>query len=96
LDVGSVNIPYLLAHYLRRFAARRKNGALISEVIDMAELPDAAAGAPKVAEDAPIIDEGDQRLAGRHFSHSMGPFGGAHLQHSRDAPGRGLARPAPP
>ncbi|GJW90838.1 hypothetical protein Tco_0168391 [Tanacetum coccineum] len=26
----------------------------------------------------------------------MGPFGGAHLQHSRDAPGRGLARPSLP
>ncbi|GKD57825.1 hypothetical protein Tco_1291212 [Tanacetum coccineum] len=34
--------------------------------------------------------------AGRHFRHSMGPSRGAHLQHSRDAPGRGLARPAPP
>ncbi|GJV59142.1 hypothetical protein Tco_1465242 [Tanacetum coccineum] len=133
LDVGSVNIPYLLARYLRRFAARRKNGDLISEelpVIDMAELPDVAAGAPEVAEDAPVIDEGGQvfrhpcrhlssqhhhllrvglclrdwgdlrrsswRLADRHFRHSMGPFGGAHLQHSRDAPGRGLARPTPP
>ncbi|GJR76341.1 hypothetical protein Tco_0088706 [Tanacetum coccineum] len=30
LDVGSVNIPYLLARYLRRFAARRKSGAHIS------------------------------------------------------------------
>ncbi|GJX48804.1 hypothetical protein Tco_0273994 [Tanacetum coccineum] len=30
LDVRSVNIPYLLARYLRRFAARRKSGALIS------------------------------------------------------------------
>ncbi|GJW70646.1 hypothetical protein Tco_0127563 [Tanacetum coccineum] len=30
LDVGSVNIPYLLARYLRRFATRRKSGALIS------------------------------------------------------------------
>ncbi|GJZ25036.1 hypothetical protein Tco_0562495 [Tanacetum coccineum] len=29
LDVGSVNIPYLLACYLRIFVARRKNGALI-------------------------------------------------------------------
>ncbi|GKA14377.1 hypothetical protein Tco_0694023 [Tanacetum coccineum] len=29
LDVGSVNIPYLLARYLRRFAAWRKSGALI-------------------------------------------------------------------
>nr|GEV87697.1 putative reverse transcriptase domain-containing protein [Tanacetum cinerariifolium] len=30
LDVGSVNIPYLLARYPRRFAAGRKSGALIS------------------------------------------------------------------
>nr|GEU44588.1 hypothetical protein [Tanacetum cinerariifolium] len=29
LDVGSVNIPYLLARYLRRFAAERKSGALV-------------------------------------------------------------------
>ncbi|GKC47145.1 hypothetical protein Tco_1064867, partial [Tanacetum coccineum] len=29
LDVGSVNIPYLLARYLRRFATGRKSGALI-------------------------------------------------------------------
>nr|GEW68928.1 hypothetical protein [Tanacetum cinerariifolium] len=29
LDVGSVNIPYLLARYLRRFDAGRKNEALI-------------------------------------------------------------------
>ncbi|GJT81729.1 hypothetical protein Tco_1056071 [Tanacetum coccineum] len=115
LDVGSVNIPYLLARYLRRFAAGRKSGALISRaqfvaqlaehfrllteerhwgltvimrelpVIDMAELvrlqiymeiddtwewvalgperqPDAAAGAPEAAEDAPIADEGDQAV----------------------------------
>ncbi|GKB61006.1 hypothetical protein Tco_0917192 [Tanacetum coccineum] len=30
MDVGSVNVPYLLAMYLRLFAARRKSGALIS------------------------------------------------------------------
>ncbi|GKD69803.1 hypothetical protein Tco_1323893 [Tanacetum coccineum] len=30
LDVGSVNIPYLLARYLRRFAIGRKSRALIS------------------------------------------------------------------
>ncbi|GKB34531.1 hypothetical protein Tco_0879473 [Tanacetum coccineum] len=30
MDVGSVNIPYLLARYLRLFAARRKSGAFIS------------------------------------------------------------------
>ncbi|GKD44524.1 hypothetical protein Tco_1269169 [Tanacetum coccineum] len=30
LDVGLVNIPYILARYLRRFAAERKSGAHIS------------------------------------------------------------------
>ncbi|GJV68361.1 hypothetical protein Tco_1483870 [Tanacetum coccineum] len=30
MDVGSVNVPYLLARYLRLFAAGRKSGALIS------------------------------------------------------------------
>ncbi|GKF79746.1 hypothetical protein Tco_0235314, partial [Tanacetum coccineum] len=39
---------------------------------------------------------GSWRLAGRYFRHSMGPSGVAHLQHFREAPGRGLARPAPP
>ncbi|GJS72938.1 hypothetical protein Tco_0705779 [Tanacetum coccineum] len=113
MDVGSVNIPYLLARYLRLFAVGRKSGAHISggqfvarlaghfglltaeilggltvialklPIIDMGELvrlqicmkvddtrawvamrperqPDAAAGAPNVAQDAPIVDEGDQ------------------------------------
>ncbi|GKD81166.1 hypothetical protein Tco_1348005 [Tanacetum coccineum] len=90
MDVGSVNVPYLLARYMRLFATRRKSGAHISRgqfvarladhfglltteivggltviapelpVTDMAEHPDAAAGAPTDAEDAPIIDEGGQ------------------------------------
>ncbi|GKG44898.1 hypothetical protein Tco_0486336, partial [Tanacetum coccineum] len=40
MDVGSVNIPYLLARYLRLFASGRKQGALIfgGHFIDMAEL----------------------------------------------------------
>ncbi|GKE06917.1 hypothetical protein Tco_1398935 [Tanacetum coccineum] len=115
LDIGSVNIPYLLARYLRRFVVGRKSGAHISggqfvgrlaehfglltaeilggltviapelPFIDMAELvrlqicaqfddtwawvamgperqPDAATGAPAVAEDAPAVDEGDQAV----------------------------------
>ncbi|GKB42107.1 hypothetical protein Tco_0887049 [Tanacetum coccineum] len=73
LDVGSINIPYLLARYLRRFAAGRKSGAHISagEVTDCMEVddtwawvaigperqPDAAVGAPAVVEDAPAVDE---------------------------------------
>ncbi|GKE88092.1 hypothetical protein Tco_1565567, partial [Tanacetum coccineum] len=92
LDVGSVNIPYLLARYLRRFTVGRKSRAYISggqfiarlaehfglliveilqglmviapilPVIDMAELPDATAGAPEAAEDAPVDDEGGQAV----------------------------------
>nr|GEV72877.1 hypothetical protein [Tanacetum cinerariifolium] len=41
MDVGSVNIPYLLAQYLRSYASGRKRGAMISSgqfVIDMDEL----------------------------------------------------------
>ncbi|GKF93651.1 hypothetical protein Tco_0283351 [Tanacetum coccineum] len=30
MDVGSVNVPYLLARYLRLFASGRKQGAMIS------------------------------------------------------------------
>ncbi|GKC67702.1 hypothetical protein Tco_1100300, partial [Tanacetum coccineum] len=30
IDVGSLNVPYLLARYLRLFASRRKQGAMIS------------------------------------------------------------------
>ncbi|GKC51199.1 hypothetical protein Tco_1073944 [Tanacetum coccineum] len=95
MDVGSVNVPYLLARYLRLFAAGRKSGANISGGQFVARLaehfglmiaeilgglticvhfddtwawvamgpkrqPDAAAGAPDDAEDAPIIDEGGQ------------------------------------
>ncbi|GKE35946.1 hypothetical protein Tco_1455268 [Tanacetum coccineum] len=115
MDVNLVNIPYLLARYLRLFAARRKSRAHISRgqfvaqlpehfglltaeilggltviapelpIIDMAELvrlqicveiddtwawvamglerqPDAAAGAPAIAEDALAVDEGDQAI----------------------------------
>ncbi|GJV76794.1 hypothetical protein Tco_1508378 [Tanacetum coccineum] len=43
IDIDSVNIPYLLARYLRRFASRRKRNGLTVivrdlPVIDMAEL----------------------------------------------------------
>ncbi|GJU74686.1 hypothetical protein Tco_1266091 [Tanacetum coccineum] len=112
LDVGSVNILYLLSRYVRRFASGRKSGAYISggqyvarlaehfglltteilggltviapelSIIDIGKLvrlqicmevddrawvamglerqPDAAAGALRVAQDAPIVDEGGQ------------------------------------
>ncbi|GKC14794.1 hypothetical protein Tco_1011576, partial [Tanacetum coccineum] len=88
LDVGSVNIPYLLARYLRRFTFGRKSGVHISSGQFVARLaehfrlltaeilggltfddtwawvamgperhPDATAGSPAVAKDAPAIDE---------------------------------------
>ncbi|GKA67356.1 hypothetical protein Tco_0767164 [Tanacetum coccineum] len=113
MDIDLVNVPYLLARYLRMFAAGRKSGAHISGgqfvtrlaehfgllttkilqgltviapallVIDMAELVrlqiykqlddtwawvamgperqvDDAPGAPRVAQDAPVINEGGQ------------------------------------
>ncbi|GKC20935.1 hypothetical protein Tco_1023085 [Tanacetum coccineum] len=95
MDVGSVNVPYLLARYLRLFTVGRKSGAHISDGQFVARLaehfglltaeilgglticvhfddtwallaigperqPIAAAGAPAVVEDAPIIDEGGQ------------------------------------
>ncbi|GKC43564.1 hypothetical protein Tco_1061286, partial [Tanacetum coccineum] len=86
MDVDSVNVPYLLARYLRLFTAGRKSEAHISggqfvarlaehfglltakilrgftviapdlPIIDMAELPDAAAHTPRVAQDALVID----------------------------------------
>ncbi|GJY24014.1 hypothetical protein Tco_0397672 [Tanacetum coccineum] len=78
--VGSVNIPYLLARYLRLFVAGRKSGAhifggqFVSRLQISVELDDtwawvamgperqhdAAADAHVDAEDAPIVDEGDQ------------------------------------
>ncbi|GKB62955.1 hypothetical protein Tco_0919141, partial [Tanacetum coccineum] len=86
MDIDSVNVPYLLARYLRLFASRRKQGVMIFKVrelpiIEMDELvrpqickeiddtwawvasgrerqPDATAGAPGDAEDAPAVVEG--------------------------------------
>ncbi|GKA39201.1 hypothetical protein Tco_0731752, partial [Tanacetum coccineum] len=81
-----VNIPYLLARYLRLIAVGRKSRAHISGRQFVARLaehfglltaeilqgltawvamgperqPDVMAGAPKVAQDAPTIDEGVQ------------------------------------
>ncbi|GJW75563.1 hypothetical protein Tco_0134933 [Tanacetum coccineum] len=91
MDVDSVNVPYLLARYLRLFVAGRKSGVHISggqfvtrlaehfglltaeilgrltfddtwawEAMGPERQPIAAAGAPVVAEDALIIDEGGQ------------------------------------
>nr|GEW79524.1 hypothetical protein [Tanacetum cinerariifolium] len=76
MDVGSVNVPYLLARYLRLFGDGRKIGAHMSggqlqicEQLDdmwawVALGPerqlDAMVGAPETAEDAPAMDEGGQ------------------------------------
>ncbi|GJT40483.1 hypothetical protein Tco_1010497 [Tanacetum coccineum] len=58
MDVGSVNVPYLLARLLTK---ERLYGltVIVRElpVIDMAELI-VAAGAPEAAENAPVADEG--------------------------------------
>nr|GEZ21772.1 hypothetical protein [Tanacetum cinerariifolium] len=77
LDVGSANIPYLLARYLRMFASGRKRGVMISEGQFVAHLaehfglltdpgperqPNATAGALKVAKGAPDVDEGAQAV----------------------------------
>ncbi|GKB90358.1 hypothetical protein Tco_0962630 [Tanacetum coccineum] len=62
MDVDSVNIPYLLARYLRRFTLRRKSGAIISGALGPERQPNAAAGALKVAEGAPDVDEGAQAV----------------------------------
>ncbi|GJU90643.1 hypothetical protein Tco_1303066 [Tanacetum coccineum] len=55
MDVGSVNIPYLLARYLRLFASRRKQGAMISR-----EAAQCYGWCHKAAEDALVVDEGSK------------------------------------
>ncbi|GJT91833.1 hypothetical protein Tco_1080678 [Tanacetum coccineum] len=67
LDVGSVNIPYLLAWYLRRFATGRKSGAHISGGQFMARLAEhfglltmeILGGLTVIALVLPIIDMGE-------------------------------------
>nr|GEU61772.1 hypothetical protein [Tanacetum cinerariifolium] len=73
MDVSSVNVPYLLARYLRLFSSRRKQGAMIFggqiiyKVLDdtyawIASRPkrqsNAMACAPEATKDAPAVDEG--------------------------------------
>ncbi|GKE95524.1 hypothetical protein Tco_1580379, partial [Tanacetum coccineum] len=68
MDVGSVNVHYLLARYLRLFAAGRWAICCIICVelddtwawvaMGLERQPVSAAGAPAVTEDALIIDEG--------------------------------------
>ncbi|GKD00253.1 hypothetical protein Tco_1170527 [Tanacetum coccineum] len=66
MDRGVANIPYLLAQYLFRHAEGRKSGARLSRghfigrLAHYFGLPDATAGAPGAAKDAPAVDEGAQ------------------------------------
>ncbi|GJZ60205.1 hypothetical protein Tco_0616021 [Tanacetum coccineum] len=64
LDVGLVNIPYLLARYLKRFAARERAGRIFLAWVAMEpeRQPDAAAGAPADVGDPPIVNEGNQAV----------------------------------
>ncbi|GJW81516.1 hypothetical protein Tco_0145491 [Tanacetum coccineum] len=58
-----VNVPYLLARYLRMFASRRKQRAMISRAPGPKRQPDAATGAPETAEDAHVADEGASAIS---------------------------------
>ncbi|GJU01936.1 hypothetical protein Tco_1112274 [Tanacetum coccineum] len=71
MDVGSVNIPYLLARYLRMFASGKKREVMISEGRFVAHLakhfgllteqrlqgltPDVVVGAPNISEGAQAV-----------------------------------------
>ncbi|GJY91588.1 hypothetical protein Tco_0506784 [Tanacetum coccineum] len=65
MDVGSVNVPYLLSNYLSLFASRRKQGAMISGGQFVAHLAEhfgfvrsLMLCAPEATKDAPVVDEG--------------------------------------
>nr|GEZ93555.1 hypothetical protein [Tanacetum cinerariifolium] len=86
MDVGTVNVPYLLARYLRLFALGRKQDAIylviFAELDDTWALvapgperqPDGAASAPEAAKDVPIADEGASAIpASLHAPHSPPP-----------------------
>ncbi|GKG44526.1 hypothetical protein Tco_0485964, partial [Tanacetum coccineum] len=67
MDVGSVNVPYLLARYLRLFAAGRKSGAHISGRQFVTRLAghfglltaEILGGLTVIAPELPIIDMGE-------------------------------------
>ncbi|GJV24878.1 retrovirus-related pol polyprotein from transposon opus [Tanacetum coccineum] len=68
MDRGAANVMYLLAQYLFRHAKGRNLAVsgyqedilLGILLITLVWQPDAAAGAPRAAEDAPVVDEGAQ------------------------------------
>ncbi|GJS55656.1 hypothetical protein Tco_0629018 [Tanacetum coccineum] len=84
MDVGSINVPYYWLEILQGLTVI----APALSVIDMAKMVRL-----QICEQ---LDDTWAWVAMGPERHSMGLFEGAHLQHSRDAPGRGLARPAPP
>nr|GEW17828.1 hypothetical protein [Tanacetum cinerariifolium] len=57
MDIGLVNVPYLLPRYLRLFASGRKQRAMISRSLGLERRPDDAAGSPGAAEDALVVDD---------------------------------------
>ncbi|GJS86486.1 hypothetical protein Tco_0769122 [Tanacetum coccineum] len=60
MDVVSINIPYLLARYLRLFASGKKHGVMIFEAPGPERQPGVVVGVHEVAEDAHAVDEGTQ------------------------------------
>ncbi|GKC26848.1 hypothetical protein Tco_1034142 [Tanacetum coccineum] len=58
MDVGLVNIPNLLARYLRLFVSGKKRGAMIFGAPGPERQQVVAVGTPVVVEDALVLDEG--------------------------------------
>ncbi|GKD26176.1 hypothetical protein Tco_1232390, partial [Tanacetum coccineum] len=58
MDVGLVNIPSLLARYLRLFASWRKRMAMIYGAPRPERQQVAVVGAPLMVEDAIVVDKG--------------------------------------
>ncbi|GKB49374.1 hypothetical protein Tco_0900127 [Tanacetum coccineum] len=86
MDVGSINIPYLLARFLRLFSSRRKQGAMISGGQFIARLTDyfglltkeRLQGLTMIVRDLPVIDiaELEGNVGGVAGEASVAPGGG--------------------
>ncbi|GJS64646.1 hypothetical protein Tco_0679210 [Tanacetum coccineum] len=100
LDVGSVNIPYLLARYLRRFAAGRKSRAHISRghlIILGVGGHGRKRGSPMLLIVAPTVAEVAPAVLMRVKWHSNGTFVGASpAALLRTCQAEVLAMPVPP
>ncbi|GJZ79101.1 hypothetical protein Tco_0643938 [Tanacetum coccineum] len=87
MDVGSVNVPYLLARYLRLFASGRKQGVMISGYQFVARLAEhfglltkeRLQGLTVILRDLPIID----------MAELVGGNAGGVAEEALVAPGRG-------